>query len=377
MDPLESLPLERLRRRTSVKWRRFPDDVLPLWVAEMDATLAPAVTRALRAAIDAGDVGYAAGEGYLEAVAAFAGRRWGWELPVGRARLVPDVMRGVHEVLRVVTEPGAPVLVNPPVYPPFYDVVRHAGRTVVEVPLTGSGRLDLDALDAAMAAGAGRAAYLLCSPHNPHGTVHGHDELVRVAALARRHGIRVVSDEIHAPLVLPGTPFVPYLTVPGGEDAIALLSASKGWNLPGAKAAVAVAGADAVENLATIPEVVSHGVSHLGVLAHTAALRDGGDWLDALLAAILARRTLLADLLSDQLPGIDWTPGEATYLAWLDGRPLGLDVRPADHFLTKARVALLPGEEFGTGGAGHVRLNFATSTAILTDAVERMAASLP
>ncbi|MEX2504007.1 MAG: aminotransferase class I/II-fold pyridoxal phosphate-dependent enzyme, partial [Egicoccus sp.] len=173
-----------------------------------------------------------------------------------------------------------------------------------------------------------------------------------------------------------GSGFVPYLDVAGSDDAVAVLSASKGWNLPGLKAAVAVAGASAADDLARIPEVVSHGATHLGVMAQTAALCDGGDWLDALLAALVDRRRLLADLLAQHLPNVRWRPGEATFLAWLDGRDLGLDGSPAQHFLDHAGVALIDGADFGAGGAGHVRLNFATSRSILTEAVERMAASL-
>jgi cystathionine beta-lyase len=384
-DPLV-LPLDRLRRRTSIKWRLFGPDVLPLWVAEMDVDLAPAVAQALRTVVDEGDTGYASGAGYVDALAAFARSRWGWELPTARARIVPDVMRGVAETLAVVTGPGAPVIVTPPVYAPFYAFVRHAGREVVEVPLERNGRLDLDRLGAAMASTAGRGAFLLCSPHNPHGTVHTRGELEAVATLARTHGIRVVSDEIHAPLVLPGSTglvgagsgsgFVPYLDVAGSDDAVALLSASKGWNLPGLKAAVAVAGPAAAHDLARIPEVVEHGASHLGVISHTAALREGGAWLDGLLAALVDRRRLLGDLLVTHLPDVRWRPGEATYLAWLDARDLGLPGSPAQHFLEHAEVALVDGADFGEGGAGHLRLNFATSTAILTEAVERMAASL-
>lgn len=375
-DPLE-LSLDRLRRRTSIKWRRFGPDVLPLWVAEMDVDLAPEVTEALRTAVDEGDTGYASGAGYVDALASFARSRWDWELPVARARLMPDVMRGVAETLAVVTGPGAPVIVTPPVYAPFYAFVRHAGREVVEVPLDPSGRLDLDRLATAMAAAGGHGALLLSSPHNPHGTVHTREELQVVAALASEHGIRVVSDEIHAPLVLPGSSaFVPFLDVDGTDDAVAVLSASKGWNLPGVKAAVAVAGPAGAADLARVPEIVSHGASHLGVVAQTAALRGGRDWLDALLVALTGRRRLLADLLAQHLPDLRWRPGEATYLAWIDCRGLRLPGSPAQHFLERAGVALVDGADFGAGGAGHVRLNFATSEAILTEAVERMAASL-
>ena len=377
-DPLRQLSLDDLRRRTSQKWRRYPEDVLPLWVAEMDVPLAEPVAAALRRAIELGDTGYSVAEPYLEALAAFAAERWGWRVDTERAVLVPDVMQGVVEVLGLVTDPGDAVVVNPPVYPPFFDFVEHAGRRVEEAPLGPAGRLDLEVLDDAFgrAAARGRAAYLLCSPHNPTGTAHTADELRAVAELAATHGVRVVADEIHAPLVLPGATFVPYLTVPGAQDAFSVFAASKGWNLAGLQAAVVVAGEDAADDLARVPEVASHGASHLGVLAQTAALRDGVGWLDALLEGVADNRRRLADLLAARLPDVAYRPGEATYLAWLDCRSLGLGDDPAAWFLERARVALLPGPDFGTGGAGHARLNLATSPAILEEAVERIATAL-
>ncbi|EWM63776.1 aminotransferase B [Micromonospora sp. M42] len=230
-----------------------------------------------------------------------------------------------------------------------------------------------------------RPAFLLCNPHNPTGVVHRPDELATVAELAARHGVRVVSDEIHSPLALPGARFTPYLTVPGAQNAFALLSASKAWNLAGLKAALAVAGPDAADDLARMPEEVSHGPSHFGVLAHTAAFRAGGPWLDRLLDGLDANRALLGSLLAEHLPAVSWRPPEGTYLAWLDCRALGVPTEagdgpgvasdldgPARMFLDRARVALSSGHVFGAGGAGFVRLNFATSPAVLTEAVTRM-----
>ncbi len=362
-----------------MKWRAYPDDVLPLWVAEMDVPLAEPVVRALTDALALGDTGYPAGTGYAEALAGFAAKRWGWDgLAVARTAIVPDVMLGVVEMLKLVTGPGDPVVVNSPVYPPFYQFVEHMDRRVVEAPLGPDLRIDLDTLDETFrrVTGSGRrAAFLLCSPHNPTGTVHTAAELSAVAALADRHGVRVVADEIHAPLTAGGAEFVPYLSVPGGESGLSLMSASKAWNLAGLKAALALAG-PAAADLARLPEEVSHGPSHLGVIAHTAALRDGTGWLDALLAGLDDNRRLLADLLAEHLPAITYRPGEATYLAWLDCRALGLDEDPADVFLHRGRVALNSGIPFGTGGAGHVRLNLATSPELITEAVRRMAAAL-
>ncbi|MGC1214890.1 MAG: MalY/PatB family protein [Micromonospora sp.] len=389
-NPLTLLRLDQLRQRTSVKWRLHPSDVLPLWVAEMDVPLAPPVADALRRAVDLGDTGYAYGTGYAEALGDFAARRWGWnDFRVDHTTVVPDVMMGIVEVLRLVTDPGDAVVVCSPVYPPFYAFVSHAGRQVLEAPLGPDLRMDPGALDEAFrrARACGRRpAFLLCNPHNPTGVVHRRDELEAVAELADRHGVRVISDEIHAPLVLPGAHFTPYLTVTGAENAFALISASKAWNLAGLKAALAVAGPQTAADLARMPEEVSHGPSHLGVLAHTAAFRAGGPWLDLLLDGLDANRTLLETLLAKHLPSVTYHRPEGTYLAWLDCSRLGIDTEqpgsepgvasdlagPAKMFLDRARVALSSGHVFGSGGAGFVRLNFATAPAILTDAVTRM-----
>ncbi|MBW8740463.1 MAG: pyridoxal phosphate-dependent aminotransferase [Streptomyces turgidiscabies] len=390
-DPLVQLSLEQLRRRTSLKWRAHPADVLPLWVAEMDVPMAPPVAEALRTAIDLGDTGYPHGHAYAEALAGFAAERWRWEgLRVEHTAIVPDVMLGVVEMLRLVTGPGDAVVVCSPVYPPFYAFVAHDAREVVEARLGPDLRVDLAALEDAFVRArrdGRRAAFLMSNPHNPTGVVHTRQELEAVAALAREHGVRVVSDEIHAPMVLPGAVFTPFLSVPGAENAFALVSASKAWNLAGLKAALAVAGSEAAAELRLLPEEVGHGPSHLGVIAHTAAFRAGGSWLDELLLGLDANRRLLGRLLDEHLPDVRYQRPEGTYLAWLDCTWLGLhDERqgtegpgvvsdlagPARMFLDEARVALSSGHVFGSGGEGHVRLNFATSPAVLREAVLRM-----
>ncbi|MET9381706.1 aminotransferase class I/II-fold pyridoxal phosphate-dependent enzyme [Streptomyces sp. NPDC002928] len=379
-NPLRALTLDRLRCRTSMKWRTYPEDVLPLWVAEMDVPLAEPVVRAVTDAMALGDTGYPAGTAYAEALAAFAAGRWGWDgLAVERTAIVPDVMLGVVEMLKLVTGPGDAVVVNPPVYPPFFQFVGNMDRRLCEAPLGADLRIDFGRLEEVfrrVVAGGRRAAYLLCSPHNPTGTVHTADELTAVAALAERYGVRVVADEIHAPLVAGGVDFVPYLSVRGAQSGLSLMSASKGWNLAGLKAALAVAGPAAAADLARLPEEVSHGPSHVGVIAHTAALCDGTAWLDALLAGLDDNRSLLAELLAEHLPAITYRPSAATFLAWLDCRPLRLGDDPADVFLDRGRVALNSGIPFGTGGAGHVRLNLGTSPEVITEAVRRMAAAL-
>ena len=381
MDQLPVPPLEALRERRSAKWRSFDADVLPLPVAEHDFELAPPVAEALRAAVDRSDTGYAmAVPAVGEALAGFAAARWGWELEPLRVAPVADVGVGAVELLRVLTRPGDRVVISPPVYPPFFSWVPEAGARTVEVPMASTDdgwRLDLPSLERAFAAER-PAAYLLCSPHNPVGRVHSPDELAALVELARRHDVVLVSDEIHAPLVLPGATFTPLLTLPGAaEVTIALLSASKAFNLAGLKcAAVVSASARMAEVVERLPVDLRWRVGHFGVLATVAAFTDGGEWLDRLVLTLDRRRAQLGELLAERLPDVRWTPPEATYLAWLDCRALGAGDAAREACLEHGRVAFEPGTRFGRPGDGHLRLNFGTGAEILDEAVARMARTL-
>lgn len=380
--PLLGATEAELRRdRTSVKWVAYPADVLPVWVAEMDAAPCPAVVEAVSAAVRRGDTGYGWGPRYAAAVARYAADAWGWEVDTSASMIVPDVMIGVAELLRLLTDEGGPVVVSPPVYDSFFGFVDAIGRRRVDAPLTAAGRLDPEALATAFRAATAhgeRAAYLLCNPQNPTGVVHSPDELATLAGLAEEHGVRVVADEIHAPLVLPGGPsFTPFLTVPGAERGFSVFSPSKGWNLAGLKSALAMAGPGAHHDFARLHEVHTHGSSHVGAIAHVAAMAEGRDWLARLLVELDANRALLGRLLAEHLPGVRWRAPEATYLAWLDCRGLGLGDDPAARFRERGRVALSSGPGYGREvGRGFARLNFATSPSVLEEAVRRMASAL-
>jgi cystathionine beta-lyase len=376
MELLPVAPLETLRDRRSAKWRTHPDDVLPLPVAEMDFDLAPPVAAALREAIDRSDTGYPAAVPVLgNALAGFAGERWRWDVDPAAVTAVVDVGVGVVELLRVLARPGDPVVICPPVYPPFFGWVPEAGARVQEVPLVG-GRLDLPGLERAFATHP--AAFVLCNPHNPVGRVHSREELTEVVRLAHAYEVTVVSDEIHAPLVLPGATFTPILTVPGAATvAVSLVSASKAWNLAGLKCGSVVTASPAMAAIVDrLPPDTRWRVGHFGVLASVAAYAEGGPWLDRLLATLDDRRTLLGRLLAERLPALSWSPPEATFLAWLDCSAIGSGDDPRNHFFDKARVATEPGLRFGAAGSGHIRLNFATSAEILDEATARMARSL-
>ena len=355
--------MDRLLDRGSDKWTAYPPDVLPAWVAKMDFELAPPVKAVLLDAIERDDLGYVGRtEGMLDAFASFASRRFGWEVDTEQVALVTDVMVGLTELVRVLTQPGDSVILNTPAYPPYF---HELGRPLVEVPLLDGGALDIDGIDAAFAAGA--KAMVLCNPHNPTGRVSPRAELEALAAVADSHGAWVIADEIHGPLTLPGETFVPWLTV--APHGVALTSASKAFNLTALKLGLIVG-----EPVARLSEELQDHAGYLGVLAAEAAFRDGDEWLDETLATIAANHGALPSLLPEGI--VVPVRAQASFLTWLDCRGAGLGDDPAQVFLERGRVAVYGGLKFGAPGAGHVRLNVGTTPELFEDAVSRLAAAL-
>ncbi|HLN05695.1 MAG TPA: aminotransferase class I/II-fold pyridoxal phosphate-dependent enzyme [Acidimicrobiales bacterium] len=377
---LGTCSLESLRLRKSWKWTAFPDDVLPAWVAEMDFDIAEPIQAAVRDALELGDCGYPSRIGFGEAYADFAEKRFGWAPDAARVFPIPDVMTGIAEVIQATTSPGAGIVINPPVYPPFFFRVALAGRRVVEAPLArdteGRYDLDLEALDEAFASD-GVAAYIFCNPHNPTGRVWSLEQLLAVASLCDSRGVALLVDEIHAPLVLRGARHIPFLSL--DHDVTSRVhtftSATKGWNISGLKCGVAVTGSSELDSvLSERWEALLAG--HLGVLASIAAFIESVTWLDAVVDQLDQNRHLLSDLLERELPEVTYVPPEASFLAWLDCRRLGLGDDPSVRFLQKGRIALSPGPDFGTQGKGFARLNMGTSPELLEQIVRRMAVSL-
>ncbi len=383
-DPFgfDALDLAVLHQRHSTKWQSYPPDVLPAWVAEMDFGTAPSVSDALSAAISRGDLGYAVdltAPDLTTAFCGFAARHWSWDVDPAEVYLLRDTMRGIELWIETFTAPGDGVVVTTPVYYPFLDAISELGRQVVAVPVLDGGsrwELDLGGLESAFAAG--HRLLLLCNPHNPVGRAYTSAELLAVAELAERYDVRVVSDEIHAPLTYPPAVHVPFATL-GPEVArrtMTLHSASKAFNLAGLGAAVAVIGnPEEAKRFAEISYRHRGPAGILGIEASVAAFSDGDEWLAALLTHLQMVRTHLSAELASHLPGVTCFPAEATYLAWLDCRGLRLE-SPAALFLERGRVAFNAGRTFGPGGDGFVRLNFGTSRAIVTEMVTRMAAAL-
>ncbi|PJJ73155.1 cystathionine beta-lyase [Diaminobutyricimonas aerilata] len=376
---LSADPIESLRRRTSEKWTTYPADVLPLFVAEMDYPLAPPIIAAVTERITASDTGYVGSPGPLApAFAGFAARRWGWEVDEAGLRTATDVSVGIVETLRQAIRPGDRVVITPPVYPPFFDLVPEAGGVVEKVPLVDGGdgwALDLDGIERALAAGA--RAVLLCNPHNPLGLVHPREHLERLAELAAEHDATIVSDEIHGALVHTDARFIPFLSVSDAarRHGVTITSASKAWNVAGLKCALMVGASDrTVALFERMPEEVGYRASILGLHANAAAFGEGDAWLDDALAAIEHNRRLLATLLEEHLPGVRYRQPRASYLAWLDFRQAeGWGADPSVRALERGRVALNPGPTFGEQGRGHARLNLACSPEVLTEAIERLA----
>jgi cysteine-S-conjugate beta-lyase len=372
------------RRATdSNKWRKYPADVLPLWVADMDFASPPVVVQALRARVDHGFFGYLMERPELhEVVAERMAKRYGWRVSPDAVMPLPGVIAGFNLALRALTTPGEGLLVQTPVYPPILRAAGNHGLERQEHALTrgADGRYTVDVDAFARALGPRTRAFLLCNPHNPVGRVFVRAELEGMADACARRDVWIVADEIHGDLMLDGRRHVPIATLAPEIEArtITFMAPSKTFNLPGLKCAVAI-----VPN-ATLRERLNAAVADLvpkiNVLGHAAAVaayRDGDAWLDALLAYLEANRDFLLKEVPRRLPGVTLAAPEATYLAWLDCRRAAIPGGdPYTFFLDRARVALNDGRLFGPGGDGFVRLNFACPRTLLAEALERMAQAL-
>lgn len=378
-----TLRLDTLRSRSSAKWNTYSKDVIPAWVADMDFELAPVIRSALEERLGNNDLGYPvmySKSGLAELFCERAAARYSWQIDCGQVEFFSDVVQAIYFSLICLTEPGDGVLIQTPIYPPFLHAVAETGRRQVLSPLV-AGRdryeIDFEALDAAC--DAGTRLLLLCHPHNPTGRAYTRLELEALAELVLRHDLTVISDEIHADLMLDERRHIPFASLDPALAArtITLTAASKAFNIAGLCLACAVFGSPALRaRFASLPDHVRGGRSALGMAAAAAAWRDGQAWLERTLATLRENRTRVADHVARHWPQVRHFPPEATYLAWLDCRALNLPEEPYHYFLREARVALGEGLNFGPPGAGFVRLNFATSPLILDEILGRMSAAI-
>lgn len=379
--------LRELLTHSSEKWRGFPADVLPLPVMEMDFPIAQPIREVLIEMVNHSDLGYLGPVPELaDGFASFCATRWGWEIDKSQVRIAADVGVGCVEVLRVFTQPGDRILINSPVYQNFYSWINEVKLEKVDIPFTkiesqsdeeNPWILDLDEVEKAYASGI--KVHLLCSPHNPLGRIYSRAELTRIAEMAKKFGVIVISDEIHSPLVFKSHEFVPFLSVSEAarEVGITVTSASKGWNIAGLKSALIIsqnAGID--EILALMPPAVKFRSSILGAFASAAAFKEGGRWLDSVLGTLEENSLMVRNLLKSKIPSVKMHLPQSSYVAWLDLTSLNLGENPAQTLLERGKVAFNAGFMYGPQSSQFVRLNYATSPTILTEAVDRIVKSL-
>lgn len=366
----------------SVKWNVYSGDVLPLWVADMDVRSPQAVIDALQKRVSVGVYGYPLESTELsEAIVQRMDSRYHWKIKTEDVLFVPGVVSAFNLSAQALTTPGNSVIMQTPVYPPFLCAPENAQARGIYVDLLhnpdGTYSIDFDAFERSIETDT--CVFMLCNPHNPVGRVFIQSELEKLGEICLRHGVTIVSDEIHSDLIYPGQHHIPMASLSKEleRNSITLIAPSKTFN---------IAGLDCAAILCTDPEmrsklnaarrgILGH-VNIMGLTAALAAYQCGQEWLDALLLELEANRDFLYDFIQQRLPQISMAKPEGTYLAWLDCRRLSLPQDPYHFFLQRAKVALNDGREFGQAGEGFLRLNFGCSIQMLEAALMRMERAL-
>lgn len=379
--PFDSLTEKQLRTRECAKWNHYPEDILPLWVADMDFPIAEPICQALRAHISCHDFGYPPHDGIPglnEAVQARLAGRFGWQVEQADIMQVSGIVPCFYLAALGLSAPGDEIIVQTPAYPPFAASVQETGRTVVENPMRevdGRWELDLENLESCITPAT--RMILFCNPQNPTGRVFRREELEAFAEIVVRHNLWVVSDELHADLVLDGQ-HIPLASLNDeiAQRTITLYGPTKAFNIAGLRIGFLITtNARLLERLKSQSGMLVPG----NVLAQKAALaayRSGDDWLDDTLDYLRGNQSALAAFVAEQLPGVSMTKGEGTYLAWLDFRKAVPAAELESFLLEDARVALNLGSDYGEAGTGFVRLNFATSRAVVLEALTRIQGAL-
>jgi cystathionine beta-lyase len=369
-------PVERAGT-ASYKWDKYPAGVLPLWVADMDFASPPAVVAALRERTDHGVFGYSlVPESLTAAVVAHLARRYTWKIRADWLVWLPSVVPGLNLTCAAFAAPGESVMTITPVYPPFLEAPANHGRRLIRVEAAFSGgrwRLPLEAMEAAVTPDT--RVFLFCHPHNPLGRAWERDEVAAVVDFCRRHDLVLCSDEIHCDLLLDEVRHVPAAAVADDDDLrlVTLMSPSKTFNLPGLGFAFAVVPDRELRKRFLVPGAgLLPFPGCFAIAAAEAAYRDGAEWHEQLLAYLRGNRDLLERFVAEELPGVTMTHVEATYLAWLDVRALGVD--DPERACLRAGVAPSAGDAFG--GPGFLRLNFACPRTTLEEALRRLRLAL-
>lgn len=366
----------------SLKWKRGlfgAEDILPLWVADMDFPAAEPIVQALRERLAHPIFGYTyVSESVTAAIVERLARNWGWHINPQWIVFAPGVVPLLTAAVRALVPAGKQVAIQTPGYPRFFPAITSSGcvAAVSQHKLAGDHyEMDFADLEAKFADPA-VGAFMLCSPQNPIGRVWRREELVKVGELAARYGKPVISDEMHAEIIMPGFNHIPFgsLSPDLANRSLVCMSISKTFNLAGLATAFAVIpNEDMRAGVQRAMDSITGDVNALGLVALEAAFRHGDEWLAEVLAYIAGNFHFLVQYLSTHIPSIRAFPLEGTYLAWLDCRELGLDVKALDRFfLERARVALMGGGVFGPGSEGFQRLNLACPRPILAEALRRI-----
>jgi cystathionine beta-lyase len=366
----------------SVKWRVYPPDVLPMWVADMDFLSPEPVIRALHERVDHGVFGYGIVPQELKDV--FHARlhdRYGWDVAEEALVFIPGVVTGFNIACRSAAEPGAGLLIQTPVYPPIVGAAGTSGmeQQVSELIRGSDGRyiIDWDAFRAAIQQNT--RSFLLCNPHNPVGRVYTQNELETMAEICLKRGLTIISDEIHCDLVYSGHRHVPIASLSPEIEAhtITLMAPSKTFNIAGLECSVAIIPNAELRKKYLLSNCgMVHGVNILGLTAALAAYRDSEEWYHDLMIYLEANRDEMVQFVKEKMPSISTFSPEGTYLAWFDCHNAGIDGNPYAFFLEQAKVAVNDGAEFGKGGEGFIRFNFGTSRGRMMEALGRMATAL-
>ena len=372
------------RRGTNcVKWDENPDETLiPLWVADMDFRVAPAIQEALRRRVEHGVFGYnIVPDSYYEAVISWFQRRHGWAIRREEILYTTAVVPAMSVVIKALTMPGEKVLILSPAYNCFFTSIKNNGCEVLEselvrrsdssVPLT----FEIDWADfEAKCADEKTTLFLLCNPHNPTGRVWSREELSRMSDICQKHGVMVVSDEIHCELVMPGNTFVPFGTV--AQEYVVMNSPSKSFNTAGLQIANIICPNASwrrrIDRAININEVCD--VNPFGIVALQAAYNDSEDWIDELNQYLWGNYQMLCQFFAEQLPALVVSKLEGTYLPWVDVSALGIPVEQlCDRLLREAHVWVNPGTMYGPQtGKGYIRINIACPRSLLMEGLKRI-----
>jgi cysteine-S-conjugate beta-lyase len=371
------------RRKTeSVKWHAYDEDVIPMWVADMDFRSPDCVIQALKERVDHGVFGYPAEMPVMrETVQTWVKDRYGWAIEPESIVFLPGVVTGFNLASHALAGNGKSVVYHTPAYPPFLHVAQNSDSSQVQVELVrgpdGSYEIDFDLFEAAISKQKGM--FLLCNPQNPTGRVFRRDELEKMADICLRHGVMICSDEIHADFVYTGHKHIPIasLSPQVAQHTITLIAPSKTFNIAGLESAVAVVtNPDLRTKLMNSTRGLMAGTNLLGQVATVAAYSQGGPWLDALLKYLESNRDFLVEYVKTEFPGVEMGKPEGTFLGWLDCNKLNFEESPCQYFIEKARVAMNDGERFGNCGRHFVRINFGCPRAQLVEALGRVKKSL-